>query len=1327
MIKRFILSACMPLILVSLISANIYKRYDVRSGMSGNCVRSILQDSIGYMWFATQDGLNRFNGIEFTNYGHSSENGDNNYMNIVTICQHYDNNHIWIASTEKLYLFDSRNERFSAFDKQTNDGATVNSAFGMAYDNYGQLWIGTANGLFVYNEKKGTLKRYLHSLSDPYSLPDNHVWVIYNDSYGTIWIGTRNGLAKYNQHTNNFTTFITKGTSFGHPACNEIISLTESSQGVLWAGTWYGGLARFNKETGRFRYYFGEGDTLTIPRIRTLFQRTANSFYLGSDDGLYTFNPTTGECVLTDEEHAKESIYACYQDREGGIWIGTYFSGVSYLSPKYKDIEWYYSNGTEHSLSGNVISQFCEDPQGNIWIATEDGGLNVFNPRSRTFTNHLSKKSNFKIGYHNIHALLYNKGELWIGSFSRGLYILNTQTKKIKNYRHNQTNPYSIPNDHIYSIYKAKNGNIYIGTLSGFCQYDPKRDSFQTLKSLSHIFIYDIIEDQYGNLWMASKRDGIWRYNPQTGKLHNYRHNPQKKNSPCSNWVIRVYIDHKQNLWFCTEGGGICRYHYKQDCFENFSTRDNLPNNIIYGILDDQSGNYWLSSNRGLIRYEPQSKRAQLYTVEDGLQSNQFNFRSSLQASDGKFYFGGVNGFNAFYPFKLSVNKVRPTASISAVYMHSPDDKISRSKRVPALSGKITIPYQVVSFDIMFESLSYVAPGKNLYAYKLDGIHKDWIYTNKHNVSFLNLSPGKYTFRVKSSNNDEYWSNNDCCLHIEVLPPPWKTIYAKIFYLLVACGFTYYLVRLYLHKQQIVKQRKMKEIEQIKNQELFQAKITFFTQVAHEIKTPLSLINAPLEAIMEMHEWNNEVESNLSVIQKNSNRLIELVKQLLDFRKVDKEGYALSFRQTDINQMIENIIERFRTISLAGISFSVSLPEKHLEYNVDEEAMTKIISNLLTNAMKFARTQIMIMLDEHLSAEAHILSIRVRDDGPGIPKDECSKVFEPFYQVGNVSNSGSGVGIGLSLVRLLVEKHNGKVYINTDYMAGCEICVEIPHLEKSISMEHTIFPVFNEKLTSDEEAESSSYSLLVVEDTTDMLEFLSKNLGSSYVIHTASNGQEALGCLEKTTIDLIISDIVMPYMDGFELLKIIRADNMLCHIPFILLSALDSVDSKIAGLDYGADAYIEKPFSLHHMKATINNLLENRRMLFNHFTTVPDMSYDQMLMNKTDVKWLNTINEIITTNFTNEDFTIDKLAGEMAISRSNLQRKLKGLTGMPPNDYIRLIRLKTAGELLQKGEYRINEVCYIVGFNNPSYFARCFQKQFGILPKDYIRKGEQAI
>ena len=475
--------------------------------------------------------------------------------------------------------------------------------------------------------------------------------------------------------------------------------------------------------------------------------------------------------------------------------------------------------------------------------------------------------------------------------------------------------------------------------------------------------------------------------------------------------------------------------------------------------------------------------------------------------------------------------------------------------------------------------------------------------------------------------------------------------------------------------------------------------------------------------MLEAKQWNADTQNNLLVIQKNTNRLMELVKQLLDFRKIDKEGYKLSFQPTNISELITDTVERFKGSSTNGLSFNISLPEHELIFNVDKEALTKIISNLLTNAMKYGHTSIAVKAYEKKDDNTRILHIQVADDGPGIPQEEQVKVFEPFYQT-EYANKKSGVGIGLSLVKLLVEKHNGKVHVNPAYTAGCEICIEIPQSEAIISSADNLLK--ETESTTDEETNSAApYTLLIVEDTKDMREFLVKNLGTAYHIYTASNGNEALSCLEHTAVDLIISDILMPEMNGFELLKAIRSDNMLCHIPFILLSAIDNIDTKIEGLDNGADAYIEKPFSLNHIKATINNLLENRHMLYKRFNSAPNMQYEEISNNKADMKWLETVNEIIINNFTNENFSIEKMAEDMDISRSNLQRKLKGLTGMPPNDYIRLIRLKTAGELLRKGEYRINEVCYIVGFNNPSYFARCFRKQFGILPKEYVHRKEE--
>ena len=634
------------------------------------------------------------------------------------------------------------------------------------------------------------------------------MWVVYKDLKGRIWVGTRNGLAKYNAQLDNFTNYIFEANLENYYVCNEIISISQNIDGTLWLGTWYGGIGKFEIDGGYCRFYFGEGDDISIPRIRVIYPLTMNKFMIGSDDGLYTFNTTTLECKQSEGRLSKESIYACYKDKEDGIWLGSYFSGITYFSPKQKDFEWYHRESDDNAMSGNVISQFCEDPQGNIWIATEDGGLNLFNPKTKKVQSITSVVSNDIIAYRNIHALAYHKESLWIGTFSKGLYVFNVKTKKTKQYRHNPADKNSIPNDHIYSIYQTKDGVIYLGTLAGFCSYDPRSDSFNSIDTLANTHVYDIIEDSKDNLWIASKGGGVWKYNRSKNTLKNHLSTSNDQSSLSSNFVIRCYIDTKENLWFCTEGNGISKYNYETNSFERFTTSDNLPNSIIYGMLDDGLGNLWLSSNSGLIRYETQTKRHQVFTIEDGLQSNQFNFRSSYCSSDGLFYFGGVKGFNCFYPYKLSINKVKPTATISTVYIHTQEEKIASTMRVPVLNGTVDIASNAVSFDILFESLSYVAPSKNRYAYKLDGIHDDWIYTDKNNVTFLNLSPDKYIFRVKASNNDGYWSEAESLLYINILPPFWRSIYAKILYLTIGFCLIYLLFRIYQKKQ--MKKKKSK-------------------------------------------------------------------------------------------------------------------------------------------------------------------------------------------------------------------------------------------------------------------------------------------------------------------------------------------------------------------------------------------------------------------------------------------------------------------------------------------------------------------------------------
>ena len=1285
---------------------NPYRRYDTRNGLSDNSVKDICQDSRGYMWFATKDGFNRFNGYRFDVFG-SSFSGE--HLNIDVICPHSDGIRIWLGCTEALMLFDPRDERLTRFDARNSEGKGIRNCISLLYDPLGDLWIGTDDGLFRWDERIGRLFRYELEESDGGTC--RGIRTIFEDNGGEIWVGTTAGLYRYHRKTDRFGRNAKPKPESSLLGDNEITAIVEAEDGKLLIGMQNGYLGEFDIYTGRFTQFpafDAEGKQLSVARIHTIFRRDMNRYMIGSDSGLFFFSRKNGRWSVSGDNLAEESIYRCFRDREGGIWIGTYFCGVNYLSPRQDEILWYYDDGRPESLDGNAVSQFCDDGRGNLWIATENGGLNHFDVRNRKFTNHTARSHN------NLHALCMDGDDLLIGTFSQGLDLMNLRTGKVVNYRNVPGDSASLCNDYVYAIFRASDGTLYVGTMSGMCTFDKRRGRFSRVKITEGRFIYDIAEDTGGNIWVASKVSGIYRYSPGDGTWKNYRHDELDPRSPADDRYIRVYVDTGGQVWFCGESAGICRYDPPMDGFENFGADDNLPNGIYYGVLDDSAGNLWLSSNQGILKYNPQLHTCARYTIEDGLQSNQFNFRSSHKAGDGTFFFGGINGFNYFSPFNISVNKVRPEIVISSVRMHRADSFSVGSERQTLPDGNLRISSKTISFDINFECLSYVAPGQNRYAWKLEGFNSDWVYTDQHSVSFMKLPAGRYVFRVRGCNNDGYWSDATRSLEMSIQPHPFLSPVAKGVYFLLVALLIVAAVRVILRRQ-----------GEKKEKELIQTKMAFFTQVAHEIKTPVTLIKSPLERIIETGKWNSDVTSNLDMMKRNVDRLLELIRQLLDFRKVDNEGFRLSRRETDISLLVEETVARFRN-STEKIAIRTDCPDAHVLFYADGEAFTKILSNLLANALKYARSTVVVVLRILDDDRGRTLRLSVRDDGDGIPPRIREKVFDLFYQKN--PDSGKGFGIGLSLVKLLVEKHNGRVYVDRHTVAGCELTVEIPDSGASARGGVRAPEPAEEPADSpeDRQPEAKPFHIMVVEDTPDLREFLVKNFEDTYGVLSAKNGAEALAILEKQACDLIISDALMPEMDGFDLLMKVRNDEMLCHIPFILLSVVDSVDSKIKGLEYGADVYIEKPFSLGYVKATVESLLENRKRAFRHFASRPGFQYEKDDMGRNDRQWLDKLTGIVRENLTCETLSVDLLTEKMALSRSSLQRKLKGLTGVSPNEYIQLVRLKTAAQLLRSGEYRISEVCYLTGFSSMSWFAKCFTKQFGMRPKDFIRQNQDG-
>ena len=1312
-----------------------FRKYQVNNGLSENTVQAILQDRQGFLWFGTKDGLNRFDGKEYRIFRNNPRNPGSIGNNFVRSIHEDTNGKLWIGTDNRIFIYNPVTEYFSPFEVKTADGVSINSAVtAICAENENIIWIGTmTQGVFCYTKDSGKLEQFTEN-DDFNSLNSNLVWRIYKDLSGTIWIGTRGGLSRFNRETRNFQKYTPAG-SLNIAGDNEILSIHEDADGELWLGTWSGGLFKMDKQTQTFTCFFDKNKTPYITKIRAISGYEKNRLLIGSDDGLYLMEKTTGAVQRVDDPGdpsslSDQNVYSIYNDREGGIWIGTYFGGVNYLSANRNAIEHHYPGYSDSYLSGKAVSQFCEDEKGNLWIATEDGGLNYFDVQKKQFRKIKPQKTGNGLSYHNLHSLVLDGDNLWIGTFSSGIDLLNVKTNTFRNYRFDSNNKNSIDDNCVFSIYKKKNSDIFVGTPFGLSRFNRADNNFERIAEVRS-FVYDMQEDSHGLFWVTTYGDGVFQYNPVTKQWKNYVHDDKSTKSLNFNKVIDVFVDDKQRLWFATEGRGICKYNYETDDFTTIDESKGLPNNVAYGILDDKYGNIWVSTNMGITKINPETLEMKTYTKEDGLQSNQFNYRSSYKARNGMFYFGGINGFNAFHPDNLKENNYIPPVVISAFEVldeENPFEPDSLLKTAINRDKKITLKYNQASFRIGFVSMSYQAVEKNLYSCFMEGLEEKWRSVgNQNSLIFSNLEPGEYTFRVKGSNNDGVWNETGDYLQIEILPPFWKSNVAFMFYGLLFLSGLFLMIRTIVRNSQKRHKQKIEEIKIEKEKELYDSKISFFTNIAHEIRTPVSLIKAPLENIVNSEQCPPEAKENLQVIERNTEKLLVLVNQLLDFRKIEENQYRMSFVPTNVNDFLKDIYMSFKaTGSKNNIDLTLLLSSRPVVANIDKDALNKVVSNLLSNALKFAAQKIEIRLSEN--KKAGTLEIRVTDDGPGIEKEMREKVFEPFFQITTreTLSKTNGTGIGLSLARQLVDRHSGKIFID-DKNENCCFVVQIP----------TNLPVSPEELVIEDEPAAAVKSvhqsqhhpdkmyLLVVEDNEELQNFIEKNLKKDYNVFVANNGEEALKILEESLIDLVVSDIVMPGIDGLELTRLIKQNEQYSHIPVILLSAKTNISTKIEGLEFGADIYIEKPFSLVYLKAQISSLIENRMRVLDKFSKSPFISYGTIANNKRDEEFIQRINAEIEKNILDVDFSIEKLANNLSMSRSNLQRKIKGISGMTPNDYIRVYRLKKAADLMMKEDYRINEICYIVGFNSGSYFAKCFQKQFGVLPKDFVKSTDQ--
>jgi signal transduction histidine kinase/ligand-binding sensor domain-containing protein len=990
-----------------------FRHYQVENGLSNNSVFCSVQDKNGFMWFGTKDGLNRFDGYRFKTFHINAGNESsltNDHITALALDQH---GVLWVGSKKGLFRFDGPKERLVPLIDTLPE---INEVF---IDNLDRVWFISGYTVYAF---EATSKRLTRFAPEQYFFATS---LFAQDGY--IWISSLNGyLHRLNPKTRTFTSF----NVFAHSpkASSENIEKIVYENGSIFIGTTSQGLKQFNIQTNTYKDLLVYNADKTAIFVRDIIQSGENEFWVATESGIYILNTITGNATQLKKKYlnpyslSDNAVYTLYKDKEGGIWAGTYFGGVNYFPKQYSTFQKYFPDYSGHSISGSAVREICKDASGNIWIGTEDAGLNKLETKTGKITRFEPTGLSTSIAYYNIHGLMSLGHDLWVGTFEHGLDILDTRTGKVRKHYTAGKGPDELKSNFIVSMLQTGKGEIYIGTGNGLCRFVPQTNSFIHSDLMpGNGFISCLLEDYTGKIWVGTHDRGLYYFDPFTKEKGYFVNAANPKNSLTATTINALYEDSYHNLWIATEGGGLCQLSKDRKRFTRLTTKNGLPSNFVFKVLEDNKKNLWITTSKGLVNMDVDHETTTVYTKANGLINNQFNYNSGCKDADGRLYFGSVSGMITFNPDAFYKNQFVPSVYITGFQVQNKELEVGKDssilKKSTLYTDQITLPYNQSSFSIDFAALSYTSPEMTEYKYKMEGLDKDWTYLKSNRkVYFTNLNPGTYRFQVKAGTNGN-WKEQVRELTIQITPPFWATKWAYIFYIITVICIVYYLTRTY-HRIQ----------EDKKEKEIYEAKIEFFTNIAHEIKTPLTLIKGPVENLREMVEAYPEIIDDVSTMERNTDRLVNLINQILDFRKTETKGFSLDFTPVNLNLLIQDVYETFEPLARKrNLSYNLNMPPAPVTILADEEALHKILTNLFSNAIKYAEKEISIKVNTPKQDQEKLV-IEISNDGPLIPKELKEKIFEPFFRIRG-SGKQKGTGLGLALARSLVELHNGKLYL----------------------------------------------------------------------------------------------------------------------------------------------------------------------------------------------------------------------------------------------------------------------------------------------------------
>lgn len=1312
------------------VSANLnFRQFTIDQGLSNSTVFSIVQDNKDAIWVATQDGLNRFDGYNFKVYRNERNNPQSIGSDDISTIYIDTENKLWVGLNGILSEYNSLKDCFANYEINLFKNKKVRINCIIEIDNY-NLLLATNSGILSFdkNTKKFNFFRKLTG-SDiniySFALQNEHVF-----------IGTNKGLYVYNLITRNIRK---ENSIFSNKA---ILAILPASTDKLWIGTEGDGLFFYDlasKKINNFKYQQNNSKSICSNYIRTLTFDSQNNLWIGTFNGLSVFDPETISfenyfySAYQNESLSQNSIRSICMDSQGGMWLGTYYGGVNYYHPLKNRFQHLVHDPYKNLLNDRIISCISECDLGNIWIGTNDNGINIYNPKTGKFE-YINKQNNNQIRSNNIKCFLLsaNKKYIYAGIHGGGLVYINIRTKEVSEVKDGNNH---FGND-VYSLAYDSTNTLWIGTLNGIYTYNENSKQIikQSISKLNLEYCYYLKFDSKQRLWIGTDK-ALIVYNHQTKNAR--RFSSVEYNQTKTNGVVNsIYEDTNKRLWVCTNSG-LCLYKGNGK-FKTFLFDNGLPTNVTYGILEDSFGKYWISTNNGLSSYNLNENSFRNYQKTDGLPFNQFNKYSFCKTKDGKMYFGGLNGIVSFYPEMLIDNPYTPKPYIvnlrlSGNVVH-PDDDSKILKRNISETSEIELKSNQTNFSIEIGVSNYLSGSHNLFLYKLEGLDNQWNQTSDNRViSYSNLFHGKYIFKLKAANNDGKWNDEEATLTIVVLPKWWQTWWAIILFVITFVAVFYFILKFVKQRHEMDLQLKNERLEKEKMEEINQMKMNFFINISHEFKTPLTLILSPLQDVIDRvnDKWQ---KSQLFNIQNNANKLLHMVNQLMDYRRAELGVFELNVARTNPNEKINEIYQLFEKLAKQRkINFIFENQASDSNYIVDINYLDLILNNLVSNAFKFTQDGGKVIIRTYEDVNDFV--VEVEDTGKGIPIDKLDLIFDRFYQI-NKDHSGSG--IGLSLVKRLVDLHKASIFVKSELEIGSTFVVSFPQQEElyeRISEESLTDSIRKSKddrdvnflnvdqmpedEVNDDLADKISGKILIVEDNTEISEYLKNRLSPQYDVLTAENGLIGLEMVNEGDVDLVITDVMMPEMDGIKFCRHVKQNIKTCHIPIIMLSAKTDTTDQLKGLSVGADDYVPKPFTYAILRKKVNNMLIARRRSIEFYSNSKEIQPEKITFNAMDEQLLNKALKIVNDNLDNVDFNADHFCSEMCMSRSNLHLKLKAITGESTIDFIRKIRFNKAGELLEDGRYSVADISTMVGYNSPSYFTTSFKKYFGYLPSEH--------